>query len=214
MAVVFLHLGSRQFSHGFLAVDFFFALSGFVIAHAYEERFRNGMSFGAFVRVRLIRLYPLMLLGTLIGTVVCALQGVDLGFIAYVGQLTWLPLAVGGTALFPVNNIQWSLTLEAGANIAHALVLRKLPEWALGVLMAAGLIGLVATAWRFGTLNAGWGHSNWMGGVARLGFSYPLGVLAFRLHQRGSLPNFSLPFPVLAIALLATMVAASSAGSA
>jgi len=50
-----------------LAVDFFFALSGFVLAHAYGERLRGGMGAGRFMLLRLIRLYPLYILGTTIG---------------------------------------------------------------------------------------------------------------------------------------------------
>src|SRR5437879_3798779 len=53
--------------HAGLAVDFFFLLSGFVIAHAYEKRLLETMSFCSFLVVRLIRLYPLILLGLLCG---------------------------------------------------------------------------------------------------------------------------------------------------
>jgi uncharacterized membrane protein len=44
------------FGHGYLAVDLFFALSGFVLFHAYEERFRQGLAVGAFLWLRKIRL--------------------------------------------------------------------------------------------------------------------------------------------------------------
>jgi len=54
-------------AHAWLAVDFFFLLSGFVIAAAYERRLTDGMSLPAFARIRLIRLYPLILLGLLLG---------------------------------------------------------------------------------------------------------------------------------------------------
>ena len=49
-----------------LAVDLFFALSGFVLAHAYFERLRKGMGVGTFFKRRVIRLYPLYALGTII----------------------------------------------------------------------------------------------------------------------------------------------------
>jgi peptidoglycan/LPS O-acetylase OafA/YrhL len=48
----------------YLAVDFFFMLSGFVLAHAYGERLRQGMTAGRFMAIRLIRLYPLYALGS------------------------------------------------------------------------------------------------------------------------------------------------------
>ncbi len=52
--------------HGFLAVDFFFCLSGFVIAYAYDKRLPQ-MGIRAFFTSRLIRLHPLVIIGTLLG---------------------------------------------------------------------------------------------------------------------------------------------------
>ncbi|MDA4698732.1 acyltransferase, partial [Enterobacter hormaechei] len=49
-------------NHGYLAVDFFFLLSGFVIAHAYDDRW-NKMTIGQFFKRRLIRLHPLIIAG-------------------------------------------------------------------------------------------------------------------------------------------------------
>ena len=45
--------------HGFLAVDFFFILSGFVMGYAYDKRW-NSMTIGQFIRLRLIRLHPIV----------------------------------------------------------------------------------------------------------------------------------------------------------
>src|SRR5689334_18236196 len=56
--------------HGALAVDFFFALSGFVLAQAYEERLCSAMTPLDFMRVRVIRLYPLLMLGSGISAVI------------------------------------------------------------------------------------------------------------------------------------------------
>ena len=46
-------------NHGYLAVDFFFMLSGFVIGYAYDYRW-NRMSTGTFFKRRLIRLQPMV----------------------------------------------------------------------------------------------------------------------------------------------------------
>src|SRR5258708_29274927 len=46
--------------HAYLAVDFFFGLSGFVVAYAYDDRWTR-MSTLQFFRIRLIRLHPLVL---------------------------------------------------------------------------------------------------------------------------------------------------------
>src|SRR6202789_507832 len=48
--------------HAYIAVDFFFALSGFVVAYAYDDRWAR-MTILEFFRIRLIRLHPLVLIG-------------------------------------------------------------------------------------------------------------------------------------------------------
>src|SRR6201996_3312229 len=58
---------SRNFiGHGFLAVDFFFCLSGFVIGYAYDDRIAK-MGVWEFFKSRIIRLHPLVILGSVLG---------------------------------------------------------------------------------------------------------------------------------------------------
>src|SRR6185312_7353610 len=74
LAVVVFHFmewiytnASKNFiGHGFLAVDFFFCLSGFVIGYAYDERFKN-IGIKQFFKRRLIRLQPMVVFGSVIG---------------------------------------------------------------------------------------------------------------------------------------------------
>ena len=76
LAIVIFHFmewvfpdSSKNFiGHGFLAVDFFFCLSGFVIGYAYDDRIRK---IGAcqFIKLRLIRLHPLVILGSILGLI-------------------------------------------------------------------------------------------------------------------------------------------------
>ena len=47
-------------NHGYLAVDFFFLLSGFVMGYAYDDRW-NKMSVGSFFKRRIVRLQPCLL---------------------------------------------------------------------------------------------------------------------------------------------------------
>jgi peptidoglycan/LPS O-acetylase OafA/YrhL len=79
LAIVLLHfrygLGVKLLPYGYLAVDFFFVLSGFVLAHAYEERLLAGMTPADFMRARLIRLYPLYAIGTVIIIAAVTLSG-------------------------------------------------------------------------------------------------------------------------------------------
>lgn len=76
--VVFYHrrelLPNGLAEHGYLAVDFFFMLSGFVIAYAYEDKLRTGMSRTSFIVRRLQRLMPLVILGACLGLFVEVLK--------------------------------------------------------------------------------------------------------------------------------------------
>ena len=70
----------QRCNHGYLAVDFFFLLSGFVLSYAYDGRLRSisaaqRLSFGSFLRRRIIRLHPMLLLGLVWGAVAFVLQG-------------------------------------------------------------------------------------------------------------------------------------------
>ena len=53
-------------NHGYLAVDFFFVLSGFVVGYAYDDRWNKMTTWGFFKR-RLTRLHPMVIAGTLVG---------------------------------------------------------------------------------------------------------------------------------------------------
>jgi peptidoglycan/LPS O-acetylase OafA/YrhL len=75
MSLHFWHELGTALPHSYLAVDFFFILSGFVLAHAYEDRLLAEMTPTQFLCLRLIRLYPLYLIGTLIGIATATLAG-------------------------------------------------------------------------------------------------------------------------------------------
>lgn len=62
-------------NHGYLAVDFFFILSGFVIGYAYDERWKKGMTFGNFMLRRVIRLHPMVILSVIFGAIAYMIQG-------------------------------------------------------------------------------------------------------------------------------------------
>src|ERR1700750_3181305 len=66
MEVVYSDYSKNFIGHGFLAVDFFFCLSGFVIAYAYDDRLAK-MGVIEFFKSRLIRLHPLVVFGSVIG---------------------------------------------------------------------------------------------------------------------------------------------------
>ncbi len=194
----------------YLAVDLFFLMSGFVIAHAYEDRLGEGLSALAFMRLRLIRLYPLYILGSAIGLVVMAWFGrlsafdpASAGDISRsaAGAVFMVPYLgpVKTLILFPLNGPAWSLLLEVLANLAYAVFARRLSTRALTAICVVSGLVLSGAALHDQTLNLGYqAHRLWVG-VARVSFSFSLGVVIFRFYRAGRLPVVVLgPMPVMA----------------
>lgn len=139
-------------NHGYLAVDFFFMLSGFVISYAYDDRW-NRMTVATFFKRRLIRLQPMVVVGSIVGaiffywqesTVFPAIAGTPVWQMLLVMLLgcTLLPLPLkydirGWTEMHPLNGPAWSLYFEYIGNILYALVVRRLGKVALSVLVLA-----------------------------------------------------------------------------
>lgn len=158
MIVVAFHLfetysaGPREqiLNHGYLAVDFFFVLSGFVIGYAYDDRWGRMTTWDFFKR-RLIRLQPMVILGTLIGAFWYYFS--DAPAFELVAQTPWwklLLIMILGCLMFPtppsmdirgwqeinsLNGAQWSLLWEYIANIFYALIVRRFSKVVLGVFV-------------------------------------------------------------------------------
>ncbi len=181
-----------QFSESFLAVDLFFALSGAVLCHAYEKRLQTGMSALHFTYLRIVRLYPLYLLGTVImvGTLFMVPdRWENEHFLFYcVLALLFLPnIFVNETGAprqyaFPLNRPGWSLFFELIANIAYASCIRFLNTRALLSVMAVSALGIFGCL-VYGphhNLDIGWTPNSLPGGLFRVGYSFSAGVLLFR----------------------------------
>jgi peptidoglycan/LPS O-acetylase OafA/YrhL len=187
------------FPQSFLAVDLFFCLSGFVIAFSYENRLQTKMSIRAFTLARLIRLYPLYFLGTVIGFLDMlfhliyfheALIGAHLLLLA--PALLFMPHFFSrrlGDGLFPLDGPAWSLFFEIGVNLIYALLIR-IRAAVSGLLLTISVISvgfLIAMRMPieggdlFGTLPSG---------LTRVGYSFFVGVLLFRLYRKGFRMNF------------------------
>lgn len=158
MIVVAFHLfetyskgpSDQILNHGYLAVDFFFVLSGFVIGYAYDDRWGKMNVWGFFKR-RLIRLQPMVILGTLIGAFWFYFGGAP-GF-ELVMQTPWwklLLIVILGCLMFPtppsmdirgwqeinsLNGAAWSLMWEYVANILYALFVRRFNVIVLAVMV-------------------------------------------------------------------------------
>jgi len=217
-SVVCLHIkdglnGLPYPASGMLAVDLFFLLSGFVIAAAYEENLRSGLGTWRFLRIRLIRLYPLYLLGLAIGLAKLLLQyrfganplppaqlGVDLAFaLVLLPSPTTLGSAFDGT--FPINLAAWSLFFEIAVNVAYAIATPVLSRRFLIVLvLAAGALLIGVVAWN-GSIEVGQNWHSLAEGVPRVVFPFFLGVLLHRMPLSG------LHIPKAALILLAGLLA-------
>lgn len=150
------NLSTIYFAHGYLAVDFFFALSGFVIGYAYDDRW-NKMSLGGFFKRRIVRLHPMVIFGALVGIIFFYYSGGSELFNKVDDAIWWMVLLQaflmilmiplpssmdirGWGELTSINGPIWSLMYEYVANILYALVLRHLPKYALGILLVISAV--------------------------------------------------------------------------
>jgi peptidoglycan/LPS O-acetylase OafA/YrhL len=181
LAVVLFHaspiFGRQMAPSGYLAVDLFFILSGFVIAHVYDPRFAAGLTARSFILARMARFWPLFALGTVIGTGWTLLENVvsppaalsiseTLGISAL--SLLYIP-RITGADLFPLNVPAWSLFFELIVNAAFAIFFAaSRTRWLLGVIAVAGaVVASLAIADRFDAQS--WGGGDELALVLRLG---------------------------------------------
>lgn len=203
--VIFYHVfecfSSTPAPHGYLAVDFFFVLSGFVIGYAYDNRWSK-MTTGGFFRRRLIRLHPMVIMGCIIGAITFLVQGsvkwdgssVGLGLVmlAMLSTMFMIPSAAGlptevrgNSEMFPLNGPYWSLFFEYIGNILYALLLRRAGTKVLGGIAAVSGLILAYISISQGQLGIGWtlaDHGFW-GGLIRMLFPYTMGMFMARIFK-------------------------------
>ncbi|MDR3328630.1 MAG: acyltransferase [Prevotellaceae bacterium] len=209
-------------SHGYLAVDLFFVLSGFVIGYAYDDRWGK-MGVGQFFRRRLARLHPLVVLGMALGAVSFYFQDSAVYPVVH-GIPLWQMLGVmligmtllpvppsmnirGWVETHPLNGPAWTLFFEYLANILYALVLRRLSKTALAALTAVAGAALVhfAVTSPVGDIEGGWSLTaeQLRIGFTRLMFPFCAGLLLSRVAKPGKLPHAFGGCSLLVVALLA-----------
>lgn len=154
----------KGLNHGYLAVDFFFILSGFVISYAYDDRWakpdqavsknnKKHLTLKSFFIRRLIRLHPMVILGAVTGVVAFCLQGsvqwdgthiaTSLTMLALLAAMFMIPAVPGcnyevrgNGEMFPLNGPAWSLFFEYIGNILYALFIRRLSNSTLAWFVA------------------------------------------------------------------------------
>ena len=196
----------QKFNHGYLAVDFFFILSGFVIGYAYDDRWKTTMTPKEFFKRRLIRLHPMVVMGAVLGAITFCIQGceqwdgtrvsISMVMVAMLLNLFLIP-AVPGTGpevrgngeMYPLNGPSWSLFFEYIGNILYALFIRRLSTKALTILVVIAGIGLASFSIfnLSGNYHLGVGWSmidyNLIGGFLRMLFAFSIGLLMSRIFK-------------------------------
>jgi peptidoglycan/LPS O-acetylase OafA/YrhL len=194
------HLDQR-INHGYLAVDFFFILSGFVIGYAYDDRWSK-MSTKDFIRRRIIRLHPMVVMGAVIGAIMFYFQGCSVWDVSSVTVMALLGATLlnallipampghevrGLGEMFPLNGPSWSLFFEYIGNILYALIIRKFSTKILALLVFIAGCGLAtfAIAGPYGDICAGFSLTEieFTAGFLRVLFSFSAGLLLSRIFR-------------------------------
>lgn len=224
LAIVIHHftqhsVGHRAvFSSAAIAVELFFCLSGFVIAHSYHQRLIDGMPLATYARKRLSRLYPMYAVGLMLGLAAMAMlkangltdftwsaigkaAGLNLFYLPYLNEYEvqiFIDRIPG--AVFPLNSPAWSLFFGLFANMFYALSIRVWRGMPLLLVAVSGMALYHVTA-IMGEA-PGWGSENFMGGFPRVFFSFFAGVAIFQCRAYlDFLPRIP-PFWLVALVVL------------
>lgn len=178
-------------SHAYLAVDCFFVMSGFVMAHAFDDKLKAGMTLGDFVLHRFLRLYPLVLAGVAIGAISL------IGFAVLtpgVPVLNLIQAIVAGAFLwptdalsrfkpynFPINIAFWSLSFEIILCLGYAAFARFLTGWRMIAALIASAAAVIFVAWSQTGLNIGFRLGEYAPAFGRVIFPFLMGIFLRRL---------------------------------
>lgn len=191
MEWVYADLSKNFIGHGFLAVDFFFCLSGFVIGYAYDDRIEK-MGILEFFKSRIIRLHPLVIAGSVLGLLAFLFDPfgghpewystgkVILVFLCSALLIPFPVMADRGSNLFGLNAPSWSLFWEYIANIVYAFVLYKIKRGYLVLLTILSAVAIGLVCYRSGNLLGGWSGATFWDGGARISYSFLAGLLIYR----------------------------------
>jgi len=195
--------------HGYLAVDFFYLLSGFVVGYAYDDRWGR-MSIMDFIKIRLVRLHPLVILGVAIGAICFWFDPyTHLGH--HFGLLKIIGVMLIGFTLLPSPDLRgwgethsldgpcWSLLQEYIANLIYAVFGRKMTKIVLWVIVIiSGIILTIVSIWH-GDVATGWGYDTFWIAVVRMMFPFFAGLLLFRT---GKLLRIPMAYTVCSLMLI------------
>ena len=223
IVVLFYHIdmyvfGKTWFPHAYLAVDFFFVLSGFVIANAYGKKLLDSMTFMGFVKVRLARLYPLIFISVFLGLLILGIRLLTTHslsywqlFVAAISGFALMPTNIledlypEKTPLYPVNGPLWSLFFELFINFVFAAIVRWLSVARVAFLCVASGVALLFVAVHHKGVDVGFTCANFPEGFVRVTFSFFIGILLGRFKpsfHAGDLVGMLLMFLLAAFLFL------------
>ncbi len=191
----------------YLAVDFFFVLSGFVMARTYEHRLAKGYGAGRFFAARYHRLWPTMLLGALLFLPFLneATHDPDWHWQSQVLPNLLLLPSLSSDNLFPLNVPAWSIFFELVANLIHGLVLWRLRLRWIAAIALLSLIGIVQAAMTLGNFDIGSAHGQLLAGLFRVGVTYCMGIALWRVWGERRLHGYIGLLALLALPLAFTV---------
>ena len=193
MEMAYYDYSKNFIGHGFLAVDFFFCLSGFVIGYAYDDRIGK-MGVIEFFKSRIIRLHPLVILGSVLGLLTFLFDPfanyaglysagkIALIFICSAFLIPFPSITQRSFNNFSFNAPAWSLFWEYIANIVYAFILCKLNRRYLLILALVAAAGLCFVSYRAGNLMGGWSGGTFWDGGARIFYSFLAGLIIYRFN--------------------------------
>jgi peptidoglycan/LPS O-acetylase OafA/YrhL len=193
-------------NHGYLAVDLFFLLSGFVIGYAYDDRWIK-MSVGSFFKRRIVRLQPMVVLGMTLGALgfyftdstlwplIHTVPVWKMLLVMLIGY-TILPVPLsmdirGWEEMHPLDSVGWSLFFEYIANILYAIGIWKFSKKALSILVVISAIVLAHLAITNGDVSGGWtlNVDHVRIGLTRTMYPFFAGLLLSRVAKPGHIKN-------------------------
>lgn len=217
-------------NHGYLAVDFFFLLSGFVIGYAYDDRWGK-MSVGGFFKRRVIRLQPLVIFGAVLGAICFYFGSGD--FFTLIDKTSVLALLVVSVLaaflipippsmdvrmwgeMYPTNGPAWSLLYEYIANILYGLFVRRFSILWLSIMVVLSGLALshLSIFGDYGGVLGGhmFTPDQLLIGITRVTYPFFCGLLLFRLGKK---INIRGGFLWASLALIAVLICPRIGGTA
>lgn len=166
--------------HAYLFVDFFFVLSGFVIAANYRSRLAEGFGIGRFLILRLGRIYPLHLVTLLLFIPIdAAKDGIGPNLLQAIVTNVLLLQGLGVNPQNWLNFASWSISAEFAAYVIFAAVVSR-----IGPMIWPWLLPIMAGPIVLATISPDGMNATYDYGLVRCLYGFALGVVSFDLRER------------------------------